>query len=51
MSTPPADSPRLPDSEKAAHGDEPDLDRQNPVRQAERIPEDERDERIPEPEE
>jgi hypothetical protein len=51
MSTPESASPRLPDSEHAADGDEPDLDRQNMVEHPSRVPEDERDLRIPEPEE
>ena len=51
MSTPPSESPRLPDSEKAADGDDPDMNRQNPVPHASRIPEEERGTRIPYPEE
>ena len=51
MSTPPSESPRLPDRERRAAGDEPDLDRHNPVEYASRIPDDEKDSRIPDPHE
>jgi hypothetical protein len=51
MSTPPGASPRLPDSEREAGGDEPDLDRQNPVQHPVRVSDDEQDVRIPEPNE
>jgi hypothetical protein len=51
MSTPASASPRLPDRERRASGDEPDLDRQNPVEHPSRIPDDEKDIRIPDPHE
>jgi hypothetical protein len=51
MSTPPSASPRLPDRERAADGDEPDMDRQNPVARPSRIPEHEKNTRIPDPDE
>jgi hypothetical protein len=51
MSTPPNASPRLPDREREAAGDEPDLDRHNPVEHPSRISDDEKDLRIPYPEE
>lgn len=50
MSTPPSDRPRLPDSEKAAEGDQPDLAPAVGVPRR-RIPEDEADARIPDAEE
>jgi hypothetical protein len=51
MSTPPSESPRLPDRERTAHGDEPDLNRQHPVKHPSRIPDDEKDQRLPDPDE
>jgi hypothetical protein len=51
MSTPPSGSPRLPDSERTADGDAPDLDRQNPVQHPSRIPDDEKNRRLPDPDE
>jgi hypothetical protein len=51
MSTPPSASPRLPDRERQATGDEPDLVRPDPVDHRSRIPDDEKDVRIPDPHE
>jgi hypothetical protein len=51
MSAPPSESPRLPDSERSASGDAPDMNRQHPVRHPSRIPDDEKGIRIPDPEE
>jgi hypothetical protein len=51
MSPPPSASPRLPDRERQAAGDDPDLDRQSPVEHSSRIPDDEKDLRIPDPHE
>jgi hypothetical protein len=51
MSTPPSEQPRLPDAEKQADGDVPDLDRAYRVKHRPRVPEDERDERIADPDE
>lgn len=51
MSTPPSEQPRLPDTEKQADGDAPDLDQAYRGRNRPRIPEDEQGERIAEPEE
>ena len=51
MSTPPSANPRLPDTERDAEGDKPDLERQNPVEHPSRIPDDEKSTRIPDPHE
>ena len=51
MSTPPTEEPRLPDTEKVSDSDQPDLDPQHPVEGRGRIRDDEKAERIPEPEE
>jgi hypothetical protein len=51
MSTPPSESPRLPDREREAAGDEPDMHRQNPVTHPSRIPDDEKGVRLPDPDE
>jgi hypothetical protein len=51
MSTPPSEDPRLPDTEKTSDSDQPDLDPQYPVDGRGRVPEDEKPERIPDPDE
>jgi hypothetical protein len=51
MSTPASRNPRLPDNERTADGDAPDLDRQNPVQHPSRIPDDEKNRRLPDPDE
>jgi hypothetical protein len=51
MSTPPSESPRLPDRERRVAGDEPDPQRQTEIEYRSRIPDDEKDIRIPDPHE
>jgi len=51
MSTPESESPRLPDDERSAEGDQPDLERQNKVEHAARVSDDEKEVRIPDPDE
>lgn len=51
MSTPPSEQPRLPDSEKQPDGDAPDLDRAHHGRDRSRLTDEEKSERIPDPEE
>jgi hypothetical protein len=51
MSTSPSEQPRLPDEEKSAAGDQPDLDRDNSRNKPSRLPPEEKAERIPEPDE
>jgi hypothetical protein len=51
MSTPASDQPRLPDAEKQAEGEVPDLDRAHRPRVRPRIGDEEKGERIPDPEE
>jgi hypothetical protein len=51
MTTPPSAQPRLPDTEKQADSDVPDLDLAHRGRNRSRIPDDEKDERIPDAEE
>jgi hypothetical protein len=51
MSAPPSESPRLPDRERDADGDRPDLESRSPVEYRSRIPDDEKVARIPDPDE
>jgi hypothetical protein len=51
MSTPPTPDPRLADQTTEADDDQPDLDRENPGPGLTRVPPEEVEERIPEPNE
>jgi len=51
VSTPPSEQPRLPDADKSAEGEQPDLDRAHVARRRTRISEEDARERIPDPEE